>query len=50
MKTLKIIAFKIGVDILGFPKFHQHNLIYGNKPLNFITYLHEKYHKSLKFN
>ena len=44
-KILKIIAFKIGVDCLGFPSFH-HNLLYKG----YKTYLHEKYHKSIKFN
>ena len=28
---LKIIAFKIGVDILGFPKIHEHKLVFGEK-------------------
>ena len=45
-KILKIIAFQIGVDVLGFPKIHEYNLIYKG----FCTYLHEKYHKSIKFN
>ena len=40
-KILKIIAFKIGVDCLGFPSFHNHNLLYKG----YKTYLHEKYHK-----
>ena len=47
MKTiLKTIAFKIGVDCLGFPSFHHHNLIFKN----YITPYHKKYHKSIKFN
>lgn len=49
-RILKIIAFQIGVDVLGFPNLHKHLLVYGNKPKNFITYLHKKYHQSLKFN
>lgn len=32
MKTiLKIIAFQIGVDVLGFPKTHEHKLVFGEK-------------------
>jgi hypothetical protein len=49
-KILKIIAFQIGVDVLGFPNLHNHFLVFGNKPINFITYLHEKYHRSIKHN
>ena len=45
-KIIKIIAFQIGVDVLGFPNLHKHYLVYKG----FCTYLHEKYHKSLKFN
>ena len=45
-KIFKTIVFKIGVDCLGFPTFHNHNLTYKG----YCTYLHEKYHKSLKFN
>lgn len=47
-KTLKIIAFRIGVDILGFPDFCKHFLIYAEK--TYITILHKKYHQSIKFN
>ena len=30
-KILKIIAFQIGVDVLGFTKIHEHKLTYGEK-------------------
>ena len=30
-KILKIIAFQIGVDVLGFPKIHEHELTYLEK-------------------
>ena len=30
-KILKIIAFQIGVDVLGFPKIHEHELTYVEK-------------------
>ena len=28
---LKIIVFQIGVDVLGFPKTHEHKLVFGEK-------------------
>ena len=43
---LKIIAFQIGVDVLGFPNLHTHLLVFKG----YITPLHEKYHKSIKYN
>lgn len=54
MKTfLKTIIFQIGVDCLGFPQFHKHELTYKEKKellLNFITPFHKKYHLSIKHN
>ena len=29
-KILKIIAFQIGVDVLGFPQFHTHEILNRN--------------------
>ena len=50
-KTIKIIAFKLGVDVLGFPNFHLHYLLFGQKKDKiYRTLLHKKYHESIKFN
>jgi SpoU rRNA methylase family enzyme len=45
-KILKIIAFQIGVDVLGFPNLHKHIIVFKG----YITTLHETYHKSIKHN
>ena len=50
-KTIKIIAFKLGVDVLGFPNFHLHYLLFEQKKDKiYRTLLHKKYHESIKFN
>lgn len=42
MKTfLKVIIFQIGVDCLGFPLFHGHNLIYKESS----SIPHRNFHK-----
>ena len=36
-KFVKTIVFKIGIDVLGFPKFHNHHLIF-EKPFSNCLY------------
>ncbi|MDP9954679.1 hypothetical protein J2X97_000316 [Epilithonimonas hungarica] len=46
---LRILMFQIGVDCLGFPQYHKHELVYGELPQRrHITIYHEKYHNSKK--
>ena len=47
-KLIKSIIFQIGVDCLGFPKFHKHNFYEVKKPYK--TIFHNKYHNSIKYN
>lgn len=47
MNTIcKNIIFCLGVDVLGFPIYHNHKLIFKK----YATVLHERYHKSIKHN
>ena len=41
-KTIKIIVFKLGVDVLGFPNFHMHYLLFWQKDKIYRTLLHKK--------
>ena len=43
---VQVLMFQIGVDCLGFPQFHKHQLTYGEE--RYITVYHQKYHTSKK--
>lgn len=50
---LKAIVFQIGVDCLGFPQFHKHEVPFQTKSFeerNYKTVFHKNYHQSLKYN